>query len=261
MLVEHVEVVEARLQVHVALLARQGKVRMGERDALEREVAHLVGGAFPLDGDQRLQAWGDHQALGHILPFPSLVVEHVLRFIQVPLPFLVDELVGVLEVEALLAGRVAHEGGAQHRVFAAPDHRVLRLLHLYLADIALVGDLAQAQDGLRPSDHQVHLHFVQLVPNTHLVAVDLEALAERVYLSQAEEVMVAVLLQVRIAGSDSLLTVHVELTETGFHVRSGPDIVFSVMQGPTLDRDATRHQRRLARIVPVTDVVARLASV
>ena len=128
---------------------------------------------------------------------------------------------------------------------------------------ALLRNLVEAQNAFGPCNHQVDFDFLRILPIGRLdvAAIQEECRTGGVHLVQAEEVVVAVILEVRETGANSLLAVHVKLTETSIDVFDLPDVILFIVNGPAGHRDTARNKRSFVRIGFIVHVMAILTAI
>ena len=259
----HFDVEHTGLQIEEALLTRAQIVRMSESQAFESHVTDFALGVFAKDAKERVDTRCDDICRTHVFAFTSLVIQSVGRFIQVPFPRLVDEFVCIFEVIDLLFRRIAHECGAKHRVLAAEKFASFRILRFELESISLTRNLVKTQDAFGPSNHQMDFDFLGILPigRFDIAAIQEESRTRRIDFVQTEEVVIAIVLEIRHTGTNRLLVVHVKLAETGIDTFGFPDVVLFVVNGPTTHRNAARNKRSFAVSSLVTDIETVFAAI
>ena len=125
---KNINIEVCRLQIQKTFFAGASIVGMGEGQAFERHVTHLVLGILTQDAEQGIESRRNHMGRRHAFTGTRLIVKYVFLFVQVPFTRSVNQVVGIFEIEDLLLGRIAREGFAKHRISAMEQFGTFRIL-------------------------------------------------------------------------------------------------------------------------------------
>ena len=205
----------------------------------------------------------------HAFTGTRLIVKYVFLFVQVPFTRSINQVVGIFEIEDLLFGRIAHEGGSEHRVCAVEQLGTFRILGDELCRTAVHLGLFKTQDVFGPGNHQVDFDILNVLDILDVVGRDIEGAPRRVHLRETHKVVVKAAIAFFIRGNyiretcaNSLTVVHVKLAETAFYAFGFPDVVRLIVNGPAGNAHTAGNQglfaigRLIAHVVAILTAIA-----